>query len=297
MCNLSFLKIIKQGFLQVLKGLILFFVNSLMFFPVKSQAQGNLLVTPKRIVFENAKGSEELNLANTGKDTATFLITFIQIRMKDDGTFEQIDQPDSAQQFADQYLRLFPRSVTLGPNEAQTVKLQLKKSNEMVPGEYRSHLYFRAVPSQKPLGEAEPEQDGISVRLVPIFGISMPIIIHVGESNTKVSFSDVSLNIRHDSVPVLKMTFNRTGNMSVYGDVSVEHISLKGKKTQVGTVKGLAVYSPNTLRHFNLLLSNMSDIDHRSGKLHLVYADQSARPVILAEEEIELGAQHSILKN
>lgn len=71
------------------------------------------------------------------------------------------------------------------------------------------------------IGEAEPEQDGISVRLVPIFGISMPIIIHVGESNTKVSFSDVSLNMRHDSVPVLKMTFNRTGNMSVHGDVSV----------------------------------------------------------------------------
>ncbi|MEJ7738947.1 MAG: hypothetical protein WKF97_16095 [Chitinophagaceae bacterium] len=268
----------------------------LLFSPGKSLGQGNLLVTPKRVVFENAKRSEELNIANTGSDSATFLISFIQIRMTDDGTFEKIELPDSAQHFADKYLRLFPRSVTLGPNEAQTVKVQVTRKNELVPGEYRSHLYFRAVPKEQPLGEKQPETDAISVRMVPIFGISMPIIVRVGESNAKVILSDVTFNMDRDTIPSLKMTFNRTGNMSVYGDVSVDYISLQGKKTRVGTVKGLAVYTPNSLRHFNLLLNKVANVDYRSGKLHLVYSDQSVRPVILAEEEIVLGSKMALKK-
>ncbi len=295
MGNLYFNYIIRQCAYKTLNLMVCSVAILNMFTPAACFSQGNLLVTPKRVVFENDKRSEELNLANTGKDTATFNISFIQIRMKDDGTFEKITEPDSAQYFADRYLRLFPRSVTLGPNEAQTVKVQLTRRNEMLPGEYRSHLYFRAVPKEKPLGEKVVEQDAISVRLVPIFGVSMPIIIRVGQSNSKVQFSNVSFNIQNDTVPVLKMTFKRQGNMSVYGDVSVEHISLQGKKIRVGTVKGLAVYSPNASRQFNLSLNNLPNVNYSSGKLHVTYTDQSARPLVLAEEEIILNAQQSML--
>src|SRR5437868_5880944 len=114
----------------------------------KLSAQGNLLITPKRVVFEGNKRSEELNLANIGKDTATYIISFIQYRMEEDGKFVKITQPDPGQNFADKNLRFFPRTVTLGPNEAQTVKVQLTKANDLAPGEYRSHLYFRASPPE-----------------------------------------------------------------------------------------------------------------------------------------------------
>ena len=115
-------------------------------------AQGNLLITPRRVVFEGNKRSFDLNLANIGSDTATYSISIVQIRMKEDGGFETITQPDPGQQFADRFIRFFPRSVTLGPNESQVVKVQLTKTNELTPGEYRSHFYFRAVPKMQPLG-------------------------------------------------------------------------------------------------------------------------------------------------
>ena len=64
----------------------LFFLSGLAFLTIfpssKLMAQGNLLVTPKRVVFDGNKRSEELNLANIGKDTATYIISFIQIREK-----------------------------------------------------------------------------------------------------------------------------------------------------------------------------------------------------------------------
>lgn len=261
-----------------------------LFFTLKTTAQGDLLVTPKRVVFEGTKRSEELNLANIGKDTATYVISFLQIRMKNDGSFEKIAEPDSGQFFADRNIRFFPRTVTLAPNEAQTVKVQVTKTAQLAAGEYRSHLYFRAVPKEKPLGEKQqPEKDSsISVKLVPVFGITMPVIIRVGESTASVNFSNTSLDAEKDQAPQLNVTLNRTGNMSVYGDLSVEHISAEGKITPVGSVRGLAVYTPNANRQFRLLLNNAPGVDFKSGKLHIVYSDQSGKAAKLAEGEIAL---------
>ena len=253
----------------------------------KANAQGNLLVTPKRVVFDGVKRSEELNLANTGKDTATYIISFIQIRMTKDGQVEQIAEPDSAQNFADKYLRFFPRRVTLAPNEAQTVKVQVIRTNEIMPGEYRSHLYFRAVPNE-PLGEKKPDSDNsISVKLVPIFGISLPVIIRTGETTAQVQFSNILIDTAKS--PVLKMTLNRTGNISVYGDVSVDYISPSGKVTKIGMANGLAVYTPNTLRNFSLQLETNPEIDYHQGKIHVAFTDQSPKHVKLAEDEIILN--------
>lgn len=262
----------------------------LTFYFTNATAQGNLLVTPKRVVFEGSKRSEEFNLANTGNDSATYVISFIQIRMKADGSVETIAEPDSAQYFADKYLRVFPRRVTLAPNEAQTVKVQITKTNELLPGEYRSHLYFRSVPNQKPLGEKEVLKDSsISVKMIPVFGISLPVIIRQGESTAKVNFSDVSFKMEKDSIPLLNMTFERSGNMSLYGNLLVNYITSSGKAIAVGSVNGLAVYTPNSARNFHLLLDRKHGIDYHSGKLQIVYSDDSPKSLKLAEKEMLLN--------
>lgn len=76
-------------------------------FPIDGFAQGNLLITPRRAVFEGSKRSIDLNLANTGQDTATYSISLVQIRMKEDGGFETITEPDQGQRFADSFVRFF----------------------------------------------------------------------------------------------------------------------------------------------------------------------------------------------
>ena len=267
-----------------------FFFLLTMLFPSNLKAQGNLLITPKRIVFEGSKRSEELNLANIGTDTATYIISFVQIKMKEDGSFEQILEVDSSQKIASNNLRFFPRSVRLGPNDAQSVKVQLLKTNELSTGEYRSHLYFRATLSDKPLGTDEKKKDSVvSVQLTPIFGITLPVLIRVGESTTKLSLSNPSIMLGKDGEPVLKIIINRSGNMSSYGDITVTYISAEGKITRVGVVKGLAVYTPNSKRDFQLKLESNQNIDYKSGKLHIAYTDQSLKPKILAEEDMILN--------
>ena len=256
------------------------------------KAQGNLLITPRRVVFEGSKRSMDLNLANTGKDSATYAISIVQIRMKEDGGFETITEPDQGQRFADKNIRFFPRSVTLGPNEAQVVKVQVMKTNELTEGEYRSHFYFRAVPKSNPLGDEKAVIDTttISVKLTPVFGITIPVIIRVGENTAKVTLSNLAFQMVNDTIPKLNLDFNRLGNMSVYGDMVVDHISPSGKITRVGIANGVAVYTPNTIRRFQLNLYRVSGIDYRTGTLRIIYsASSDVKPARYAEAELNLN--------
>jgi len=286
--------ILTQALLKklLLKYLFPAFAAALILASLQTKAQGDLLLYPKRIVFEGSKRSQTLNIANNGKDTARYLISVVQVKMKEDGSFENITQPDAGQNFADKNFRFFPRNVVLAPNEAQSVKVQLVNTTGLEPGEYRSHIYFRAEADKKPLGEKEPVKDSgsISVKVVAVFGISIPVIIRVGESTTQVSIKEASIQFIKDSIPALKLAFNRTGNMSVYGDISVDHISPEGKVTRIGVAKGMALYTPNTVRHFNLLLEKKTGVDYRTGKLHITYTTQpDAKSIKIAETELELN--------
>jgi hypothetical protein len=258
--------------------------------PKSVSAQGDLLITPRRVVFEGNKQSQELTLANTGKDTAKYNVSFVQYRMTDAGAFEQITEPDSGQYFADKYLRVFPRSVTLAPNEAQVVRMQFRKMPDMKPGEYRSHLYFRAVPNEKPLGEdAVTDTTSIGIRLIPIFGITIPIIARVGDLPMSVELSQLALDTKTDSVPNLAITFVRSGDKSVFGDISVNWVPDKGESVEVGIVRGIAVYTPNKIRHFTMKLRNLPGVDYTHGKLVVKYqAPNDLKPEVYAEKELKL---------
>ena len=271
-------------------SLLVMFCSSL-FCGGEIHAQGNLLITPRRAVFEGNQRTIDLNLANTGTDTATYAISIVQIRMTEEGAFETITEPDPGQRFADRYIRYFPRSVTLGPKEAQVVKVQLTGGREMEPGEYRSHFYFRAVPNATPLGEVNPARDtsGISVVLTPVFGITIPVIIRVGQPNTNVTITDLSLDMSGGAMPVLNMVLRRTGNMSVYGDLAIDHISPQGTTTRVGIANGLAVYTPNALRRFRMNLNPIPGVDFTTGRLRVTYsAPSDMRPQQYAEAELTI---------
>ena len=263
----------------------------LMMSAATAQAQGDLLISPLRIIFSGAKRSQEINLANVGKDTATYAISIVNIRMKEDGGFEEITKPDSGQRFAGPYLRFFPRRVRLAPNEAQVVKMQVVRASQLRPGEYRSHLYFRGVPEEHPLGEQAKAKktSGISIALKPIFGITIPVIIRVGDYNADVTLSNLSLTTNENSDPVLSFSFNRTGTMSVYGDVEVAYISPCVKSTTLKKIKGVGVYTPNAIRHFKVDLGTDHKINYHKGKLHVTYdmqlSNKKTKPV---EAELEL---------
>ena len=272
------------------KWLFLFFSFSVLF-NVHLMAQGNLLINPLRIVFEGKNRVMEVNLANIGQDSAKYSISFLQYRSTEDGDYEKITTPDPGQNFADKNIRFLPRSVMLGPKESQVVILQLTKREQMEPGEYRSHLYFRALPNQTAQGEedAKKEATSISISIVPVFGITIPVIIRVGESTTTVNITDLKLEKAVDGTINLHLSIHRTGNMSAYGDILILHIATNGKETKIGLKQGVAIYTPNLLRSLKVDLENKSSVDLSKGTIRVLFSSQSdKRSVKLAEAELVL---------
>lgn len=256
--------------------------------PLVTWGQGDLLVTPRRIVFEGNKQQEEIILANTGQDTAAYSISFLQYRMTDDGAFKEITEPQPGELFADRYLRFFPRSVTLAPGESQVIRMQVRRLPNMAEGEYRSHLYFRAMPKEKPLGEDDvlPNSTSIGVRLIPIYGVSIPVIIRIGNLSSKVTITDLAVERKDNQPPVVHLTLNREGNQSVYSDLGIDYIAPGGEKTNVGIVRGLAIYTPNSLRRLSMPLNVPEGVDFSTGRLLVRYScSDETKPEIYAEKE------------
>jgi hypothetical protein len=92
-----------------------------------------------------------------------------------------------------------------------------------------------------------------------------------------------------DSIPSLSLVLNRTGNMSVYGDITVDFISATGKVTQVSHVKGIAVYTPTTSRSVKVLLDKKAGINYKTGRLHVTYTTPvDAKSVKMVETDLAL---------
>ncbi|MBN2730560.1 MAG: fimbria/pilus periplasmic chaperone [Bacteroidales bacterium] len=256
----------KNQIIKLAAAIILFVLS------INLYAQGDLLITPYRVIFDESKNLQEISLANTGEDTSSYTVSFVQYKMLKDGTFEQILEPEEGQMFADKYLRIFPRKVTLAPNEAQIVRLQVRKSGDMEEGEYRSHLYFRSVPKEDAAGMTTAESDSsLGINLIPVFGITIPVIIRIGEQSFTSSISDASIAVDADGNNVLFFTVNRSGNNSVFGNISVTHISADGTENIVSIANGVSVYTPNEKRDFKMPLFNIDGIDYSSGSLKIEY--------------------------
>lgn len=275
-----------------MKKRILLPIISLIIISYSSFAQGDLLISPRRVVFEGNKQKEELNLVNIGKDTAIYAISFVQYNMKEDGTFKPIEKPDSGQMFADPYLRVFPRRVTLAPREPQVIALQYRRIPNMQPGEYRSHLYFRSEKNTRPLGSANKGKDTaqLVIDLIPIYGMSIPVIIRSGSVNVTTVLNNLMLEANPDSTYSLKITINRSGNISSFGDLRVEFTPLKGKPYEVGRVNGIGVYTNLKKRNISIKLTKSPLMTFKNGKLKVQYQSVGLpKPVIYSEAELDLS--------
>lgn len=257
---------------------------------LKISAQGDLLVTPVRVIFDGNKQKEEISLVNIGNDTTTYSVSFLQYNMTEDGKFELIDNPSEGQMFADPYLRIFPRKVTLAPKESQVVRLQLRKKPDMQAGEYRSHLYFRAEKESAPLSlEAKKDSKLMAVQITPVFGISIPVIIRSGNVNASSTLSDLKIENQQDSISNLKFTINRTGNISIYGDIIAEYIPLSGKPVEIGLARGVAVYTSVSKRNFSIRIQKLKGVNLNSGIIKVKFTSPKDSPSeLFAEKELVL---------
>lgn len=215
---------------------------------------GDLLIAPTRVVLEGRMRAGEIILSSRASKDATYRISLTHLRMKEDGSYEEISEQDAKNSIktADDLLRYSPRQVTLKPGESQVVKVMLRKPEGLADGEYTSHMLFRAVPDDLATGENVEAQttqgDQISIKLIPVYGVSIPVLVRVGETAMQ---SSLALHAR--SADSVTLVVGRNGTRSVYGDITIT----QGKPDNVvGILKGVSVLSYLSKRQVTIPLTN-----------------------------------------
>ena len=253
---------------------------------------GDLLVAPTRLVFENRTRTAELTLLNIGGQIATYRISFSHLQMTETGELKEIETPEPGAPFADALIRYSPRQVTLAPNVAQTIRLQLRKPESLADGEYRSHLLFRAVPSEQAIPGNVVENDpskkptGFSIRLTPIYGVSIPVIVRHGQTSAKVGIAALTVTPPRENRPAtLTLKMERRGNESVYGNLKAVWVPAGGREQVVGIVNGIAVYTPNADRLIEVPLQLPAGATLTKGRLRVTFQRAEQNGELLASAE------------
>lgn len=257
-------------------------------------AHAGLMLYPTRVVFEKNQRAAQIELINDGNKPATYRISLVNRRMTEDGRFEAADSAAPGERFANDMLRFSPRQVTLEPGTAQTVRVMLRKPAELAEGEYRSHLQFEKLPDAEGSASIENQGQGadgkgIGVVLNVLVGASMPVIVRHGAVGANVSLSHLALKKDEAQHPLLTLQFEREGNSSVYGDLSVTFTPRGGKPQALAQISGIAVYTPNRVRLAALPLEVPADVTLARGTLEVSYRDRpEAGGKLLAQANLEL---------
>lgn len=212
--------------------------SALMSAPV--QAQGDLLVAPTRVVI-NQGGSAEVVLSNIGNQPATYRISAELRRMSEDGDFDEVKEADAnpAEKAALAMVTFAPRRITLLPGQPQSVRIAARPPEGLPDGEYRVHMNFRAIPPAiAPEEAAATEASGLSIKLVPVYGITIPVFLRRGRLEGGATLANPRL-LKTSYGTFVELDMNRTGQRSVYGAL----IGKNARGEQLFELKGIAIYS------------------------------------------------------
>ncbi|WP_298024036.1 molecular chaperone [uncultured Parasphingopyxis sp.] len=199
----------------------------------------DLLVAPTRVVLDGNRGTEVI-LNNIGTEEADYRISLELRRMLPDGSLAEVETPNAAEQAALDMIRYAPRRVTLPPNQPQAIRIGARVPPELADGEYRVHMLFRAVPRPTPVtAETDDSAEGFSIRLIPIYGVTIPIIVRNGDLQVTAAISNPRI-VRQDGRESLSFTLSRNGDRSTYGEIVV---TKPGVDIPVVRARGIAAYA------------------------------------------------------
>lgn len=257
---------------------------------------GDINIYPKRIVFQGRDRIATVGLFNRSAAQGNYEIVLSDKMMTSAGNIVDIAKVDDEAQrarvkSATSMLRWSPRKITLLSREAQTIRIMARTPPDLPPGEYRAHFTAIQVPANA-VGSYSIEDatgqagnNGIGVRIVPRFGIAIPVIVRVGETTLQVGLRDLAVKSLDQGRSGVAFTITRSGTRSAFGDITV---TAPGSRKPIALIKGVGVYPEVDQRPVTVPIDPLVPASaYGSGaKLTVTYTDDDFRPgEVLARQD------------
>lgn len=248
---------------------------------------GDVNLFPKRIVINGRRSIATMGIYNKTANDGDYEIKLVEMAMTPEGRLvsfgNSLDEATKSRvQTASGMLRHSPRRVTLRGSESQLIRVMARAPTELPPGEYRSHFVVSAVPPIKQgfsIDEAvgSDNASGIGVTIRPRFGISIPVIVRIGETTLDVGIENPTVLADSDGSRALSLTVTRSGTRSAYGDIIV---TASGSSKPVAIAKGIGIYPEVDSRQITIPFED--DADPRAiaagSRLKITFIDDDFEP-------------------
>lgn len=259
---------------------------------------GDINLYPKRLVLTDRDRVGAIGLYNRSSSTGEYEIAISDKVMLADGSIVDLETVpasglSAAYQPASAMIRYSPRMVELPGNESQTVRIMPKLAPGLPPGEYRTHFTVTALP---PLDAPDSinnldrgtSNEGIGVQILPRFGISIPVILRIGQTTLACSLQELRLERVSDTEATLTVTLSREGTRSSFGDIIV---TSPGLSKPVAVLRGVGIYTEVQSRTIQLpiQLKRENFVLKTGSQLTVSYVDDDVKPGdVLAKQDIRI---------
>jgi P pilus assembly chaperone PapD len=264
-----------------------FFIFLMALLTVSSTVRAqDLLLAPYRVVFDGSTRSQEIALINRGTKPGLYRIEFINMVLNDKQELVESDSTEKGEKSAKDMVRTSVRQVELDAGETQMIRIALRKPTDLPAGEYRTHLKVTSLPKVEAPRIDEQKPNEVSVKLMPAFGITIPVLVRQGRPPAKATAAKASIGkIEEDGTAQFDVDIKREGDRSLFVDIDVATAPAKGKGAWVMTARGVSIYAPysNRLFSFNVTKEQVNMIKNNKLRVLVTEIDangkQIAKPV------------------
>lgn len=153
-----------------------------------------------------------------------------------------VEHPDSATPSATEWVRVFPRRMTIDPNGQQTVRILVSPPPGIGDGEYWSRLVIAARGGRVPLAVGGGDTSGVQVGLTVEVRTIIPLLYRKGKVATGAELTGLRTAREGDSL-VVRGRLTRSGNAALLATVRGELVDGSGR-VRSGFVTPISAYYP-----------------------------------------------------
>jgi len=227
-----------------------------------SQAYAEMLISPTRVMVDQQSRSATMTLRNTSNGPRTYRLSWEDKRATEQGSYTEVPTGE-AWPSAQELIRFSPRQITVGPGENQTVRFSFRPPSDLASGEYRSHLLLEVIPDiSEPTSTLEGPGPGgnIGIQIFMQMSFSIPVVARYNTGVPQVTIGEVkAIPVNSGNGLGLELTFNREGDSSSFGNVTVEMQKDTNSEVElIGKYEELSIFREVNKRRITIPLRDKS---------------------------------------
>lgn len=231
-----------------------------------------LMLNPVRVIFTDRQRTITVSVSNPSKQEISYAISLITARKDASGKYFYPDVETKEEILAKNMIRYSPRRATIAPGKRQLIKLMVRKPKDLPIGEYQTRLELKPIDNPQAAASGGTA-DNQSINLDVIVVSTFPIVIQHGDIYGDITPKTIKIvpSAKSPSKLAAEVTFNREGQGSGFGNVSLFYTSKSRNRKTISSLQGLSMYIPTTKSTLMIPLKNITREELSAGTLEIVY--------------------------